>query len=41
MNRRYGFRDTYDLDVSGDTERTLDRRLVVALGIALDAMQSR
>ena len=41
MNRRYGFRDTYDLDVSGDTERMLDRRLVVALGIALDAMQSR
>ena len=41
MNRRLGFRDTYDLDVSGDTERTLDRRLVVALGIALDALQSR
>lgn len=41
MNRRYGFRDTYDLDVSGDTDRTIDRRLVVALGIALDALQSR
>ena len=41
MNRRLGFRDTYDLDVSGDTERTIDRRLVVALGIALDALQSR
>jgi uncharacterized protein YxjI len=41
MNRRLGFRDTYDLDVSGDTDRTIDRRLVVALGIALDALQSR
>ncbi len=41
MNRRYGFRDTYDLDISGDTERTIDRRLAVALGIALDAFQGR
>jgi uncharacterized protein YxjI len=41
LNRRYGFRDTYDLDVSGDVERTIDRRLAVTLGIALDALQSR
>jgi uncharacterized protein YxjI len=41
MNRRVGFRDTYDLDLSGDTGRTIDRRLAVALGIALDALQSR
>jgi uncharacterized protein YxjI len=41
LNRRLGFRDTYDLDVSGDVERTIDRRLAVSLGIALDALQSR
>jgi uncharacterized protein YxjI len=41
LNRRMGFRDTYDLDVSGDTERKIDRRLAIALGIALDALQSR
>ena len=41
LNRRFGLRDTYDLDVSGDTERRIDRRLAVSLGIALDALQSR
>ena len=41
LNRRFGVRDTYDLDVSGDTERKIDRRLAVSLGIALDALQSR
>jgi hypothetical protein len=41
LNRRFGVRDKYDLDVSGDVERTIDRRLAVSLGIALDALQSR
>jgi uncharacterized protein YxjI len=41
LNRRFGIRDTYDLDVSGDVERKIDRRLAVSLGIALDALQSR
>ena len=41
LNRRFGIRDTYDLDVSGDVERQIDRRLAVSLGIALDALQSR
>ena len=41
LNRRFGIRDTYDLDVAGDVERTIDRRLAVSLGIALDALQSR
>ena len=40
LNRRFGVRDTYDLDVSGDVDRTIDRRLAVTLGIALDALQS-
>ena len=41
LNRRFGVRDTYDLDLSGDVERAIDRRLAIALGIALDALQSR
>ena len=41
FNRRLGLRDTYDLDLAGDVERTIDRRLGIALGIALDALQSR
>ncbi len=41
LNRRMGVRDKYDLDLSGDTARTIDRRLAIALGIALDALQSR
>jgi uncharacterized protein YxjI len=41
LTRRYGLRDTYDLDLTGDAERTIDRRLAVALAVALDAMQSR
>jgi uncharacterized protein YxjI len=41
LTRRIGLRDTYDLDLAGDVERTIDRRLAIALGIALDALQSR
>lgn len=41
LNRRLGLRDTYDLDLSPDTTRVIDRRLGIALGIALDALQSR
>ncbi len=41
LNRRLGIRDTYDLDLSPDTTRVIDRRLAITLGIALDALQSR
>jgi len=41
LPRRLGVRDRYDLDLSGDTERAIDRRLAIALAIALDALQSR
>src|SRR5436190_8724209 len=34
-------RDRYVLDLSGDTDKRLDRRLAIALGIALDALQNR
>jgi uncharacterized protein YxjI len=35
------FRDTYTIDMSGDPERTLDRRLVLALAVGQDALQAR
>jgi len=41
FTRRIGVRDTYELDLTGDLERKLDRRLALALAIALDALQSR
>jgi uncharacterized protein YxjI len=40
--RRFGtFRDTYDIDMSGDPERTVDRRLVLAIAVGMDALQAR
>ena len=40
--RRIGkFRDVYDIDMSGDPGRTLDRRLVLAAAVAMDALQAR
>jgi hypothetical protein len=41
FTRRIGIRDRYDLDLSGDPDRRIDRRLAIALAIALDALQSR
>lgn len=41
MTRAWGVRDRYALDLAADSERTIDRRLAVALGVALDALQSR
>jgi len=34
-------RDRYVLDLSGDTDRQIDRRLALALAVALDALQGR
>lgn len=39
--RRFSLRDHYDLDLSSDTEGRIDRRLAVATGILLDAMEDR
>jgi uncharacterized protein YxjI len=40
--RRIGsFRDVYDIDMSGDPERTFDRRLVLAAAVGMDALQAR
>jgi hypothetical protein len=41
MRRPIGVRDRYILDLSGDADRRIDRRVAVALGVALDALQSR
>jgi uncharacterized protein YxjI len=35
------FRDTYTIDMSGDPERTIDRRLVLAIAVGMDALQAR
>jgi uncharacterized protein YxjI len=37
----FKFRDTYTIDMGADPERTLDRRLVLALAVGLDALQAR
>jgi uncharacterized protein YxjI len=39
--RRTGIRDVYDLDLTGDPERTLDRRLALAIAVGMDALQAR
>jgi len=41
MDRKFQLRDSYVLDLSGDTARVLDRRLAVALAIGLDTLQNR
>ena len=37
----FKFRDTYSIDMTGDPERTVDRRLVLAMAVGLDALQAR
>ena len=41
LNRKFQVRDRYVLDLSGDGERKLDRRLGIALAIGLDTLQNR
>jgi uncharacterized protein YxjI len=41
LERILGVRDRYRLDVSGDAERAIDRRVAVALAVGLDALQAR
>ena len=42
MKRRFArVRDQYVLDLSGDQERRIDRRVGVALAVGLDALQNR
>jgi hypothetical protein len=41
LERILGVRDRYRLDVSGDGGRAIDRRLVLALAVGMDALQAR
>jgi uncharacterized protein YxjI len=41
LERRYGLRDRYVLDLSGDVERSIDRRVALALAVSMDALQAR
>jgi uncharacterized protein YxjI len=41
LRRPLGLRDRYVLRLAGDPDRRIDRRVVVALAVALDALQSR
>jgi uncharacterized protein YxjI len=41
VRQAFKFRDTYTIDLSGDPERTLDRRLVLAIAVGMDALQAR
>jgi uncharacterized protein YxjI len=39
--QRWKLRDVYTIDITGDPERTLDRRLVLATAVGMDALQAR
>jgi hypothetical protein len=39
--RRFGFRDVYEIDLSADPQKALDRRLVLAIAVGMDALQAR
>ncbi|MEK6276184.1 MAG: hypothetical protein AABM30_12760 [Actinomycetota bacterium] len=41
MDRKFKVRDEYVLDLSGDREKKLDRRLAIALAVGLDTLQNR
>jgi uncharacterized protein YxjI len=41
QRQAFKFRDTYTIDMAGDPERTIDRRLVLALAVGMDALQAR
>jgi hypothetical protein len=41
MDRKFKVRDQYVLDLSGDRERRIDRRVAVALAVGLDTLQNR
>jgi hypothetical protein len=41
LRRPIGVRDRYILRLGGDPERRIDRRVAVAMAVALDALQSR
>src|SRR6266545_3782567 len=40
MDRKFQLRDRYIVDIGGDHEKRVDRRLVIALAIGLDTLQN-
>ncbi len=41
MRQTFKFRDTYTIDMSGDAETAVDRRLILAIAVGMDALQAR
>jgi uncharacterized protein YxjI len=41
MDRKFKVRDQYVLDLSGDRDKKVDRRLAIALAVGLDTLQNR
>jgi hypothetical protein len=41
LERILGLRDRYRLDVTRDSERAIDRRVLIALAVGMDALQAR
>jgi hypothetical protein len=41
LSRKFQLRDRYVLDLSGDSDHRIDRRLAIALAIGLDTLQNR
>ena len=39
--QRFRLRDVYTIDLTPDSERTLDRRLILAIAVGMDALQAR
>ncbi|CAN5869497.1 hypothetical protein BH23ACT12_BH23ACT12_03780 [soil metagenome] len=39
--RLFKISDAYDIDMTGDSDRTIDRRLVLAIAVGMDALQAR
>jgi hypothetical protein len=37
----FKFRDTYVIDMSGDPDRSIDRRMILAIAVGMDALQAR
>jgi len=41
LDRTWGVRDVYFLDLTGDADKRIDRRVAIALAIGLDTLQNR
>jgi uncharacterized protein YxjI len=41
VRKAFKFRDVYTIDMSGDPERSIDRRMVLAVAVGMDALQAR